>query len=146
MDENVERLMTDQSVIYPYALKNFKAHLESGGAISISITANPFKMPQKDREFFTRVISDHLQRGLNGTYGPAPIVPIVGNRARIEKVDKMSTAGYRPPYLKEADLKALVMQAISGSTGAQIETFHARFDHLERGISLDAVDLRSKTQ
>jgi hypothetical protein len=31
------------------------------------------------------------------------------------------------------------MLAISGSTGMQIETSHARFDHLERGISLDDV-------
>lgn len=52
----------------------------------------------------------------------------------------MSTMGYRPPYLSEADLKALVMEAMAGAPGpGSLETYHARFDHLERGISLDDV-------
>ena len=33
VDENVERLMTDQSAIYPYALKNFKAPHETANHI-----------------------------------------------------------------------------------------------------------------
>ena len=53
----------------------------------------------------------------------------------------MSTVGYRPQYLSEAALKALVLEAIEGAPGPDVETFHARFDHLERGISLDDVIL-----
>jgi len=51
----------------------------------------------------------------------------------------MSTIGYRPQYLKEADLKTLVLAAIAGVPEPSVETFHARFGHLERGISLDDV-------
>ena len=51
----------------------------------------------------------------------------------------MSTVGYRPPYLSESALKALVLMAIEGVPGSSLETFHARFGHLERGISLDDV-------
>jgi hypothetical protein len=43
----------------------------------------------------------------------------------------MSTLGYRPPYLSEADLKALVLEGIAGGVSGRglpgLETFHARF-------------------
>lgn len=55
----------------------------------------------------------------------------------------MSTLGYRPPYLSEADLKVLVLEGIAGGVSGPglpgLETFHARYGHLERGISLDDV-------
>lgn len=49
----------------------------------------------------------------------------------------MSITGYRPPYLSEAELKKLVLEAVTGSGAA--ETFHALYGHLERGISTDDV-------
>ena len=52
----------------------------------------------------------------------------------------MSTGAYRPPYLSEAALKALVMEALADTPSPErLETYHARFDHLERGISVDDV-------
>jgi hypothetical protein len=51
----------------------------------------------------------------------------------------MSITGYRPPYLTEAQLKALVKDALEGTLGGASETYHARFDHPERGLSLDDV-------
>ena len=52
----------------------------------------------------------------------------------------MSTTGYIPPNLSEDQLKALVLEALSGEPRpGQLETFHARFHHLERGISVDDV-------
>lgn len=52
----------------------------------------------------------------------------------------MSTKGYRPPCLSEADLKALILEALAKSPGPRnLETYHARFDHLERGLDIDDV-------
>lgn len=53
----------------------------------------------------------------------------------------MSTKAYRPNCLSEGELKALVMDALSGAPNPDDDrqTFHARFDHLERGISSDDV-------
>jgi hypothetical protein len=52
----------------------------------------------------------------------------------------MSTQGYIPPELSEADLKRLLLQALDDAPGWKSnETFHARFDHLERGITMDDV-------
>ena len=52
----------------------------------------------------------------------------------------MSSEVYRPPYLTESDLKALVLEALNHVPGQRnLETFHARFHHLERGLSVDDV-------
>jgi hypothetical protein len=51
----------------------------------------------------------------------------------------MSIKGYRPPYLSEGDLKAIVKDALEEAPGHHNETYHARFDHPERGITLDDV-------
>jgi hypothetical protein len=52
----------------------------------------------------------------------------------------MSTQVYIPPELSEADLKRLLLQALDDAPGWKSnETFHARFDHLERGITMDDV-------
>jgi hypothetical protein len=52
----------------------------------------------------------------------------------------MSTSVYRPHHLSEVDLKALVLDALAKAPGPnELETYHARYDHLERGISLDDV-------
>jgi Domain of unknown function (DUF4258) len=52
----------------------------------------------------------------------------------------MSTVGYIPPELTEAELRALVQDALENAPGwGNIETFHARFHHLDRGITLDDV-------
>ena len=49
-------------------------------------------------------------------------------------------SGRQPPSLTEAELEALLMEAIDGAPEWKTkETFHARFDHLERGISIDDV-------
>jgi len=48
-----------------------------------------------------------------------------------EKLDIMSMTGYRPPYLSEGDLKALVRAALEEAPGHANETYHARYDHLE---------------
>lgn len=52
----------------------------------------------------------------------------------------MSTSGYIPPELTVDQLRALVRNALDNAPGwGNIETFHARFHHLERGISSDDV-------
>jgi hypothetical protein len=52
----------------------------------------------------------------------------------------MSTAGYRPPALSESELRALVMEALNNAPGPhRLETYHARFGHLERGLTIDDV-------
>ena len=52
----------------------------------------------------------------------------------------MSTSGYIPPELTVAGLRALVHDALENAPGwGNIETFHARFHHLDRGITLDDV-------
>jgi hypothetical protein len=56
-----------------------------------------------------------------------------------ERLDIMSTEGYRPPSKTEAELAAILRDALDSAPGPQNETFHARFDHPERGISLDDV-------
>jgi hypothetical protein len=43
----------------------------------------------------------------------------------------------RPKPLSEPELRKLIADAIEN--GAYIESFHARFDHVERKISLDDV-------
>jgi hypothetical protein len=51
-----------------------------------------------------------------------------------------SARGFRPPSLNELDLKNLLVQALDDAPRWQSqETFHARFDHLERGLSMDDV-------
>lgn len=48
--------------------------------------------------------------------------------------------GFKPPSLCEIELKSLLLEALDDAPGWKSqETFHARFDHLERGISLDDV-------
>ncbi len=55
-------------------------------------------------------------------------------------LDIMSTVGYCPPYLSEGELKALVLEALANAPGPErLETYHARFDHLERELSIDDV-------
>lgn len=51
----------------------------------------------------------------------------------------MSIKGYRPPSLSEEQLKALVTAALEEAPGHSNETYHARFDHLERGLTADDV-------
>jgi hypothetical protein len=51
----------------------------------------------------------------------------------------MSITGYRPPYLSEAELKVLVKLALEDAPGQANETYHARYDHLERGLTADDV-------
>lgn len=52
----------------------------------------------------------------------------------------MSTRGYIPQHLSEADLKALLLEALEDASDWKTpETYHARFDHLERGLSIDDV-------
>jgi len=52
----------------------------------------------------------------------------------------MSISEYRPSCLSESELRALVQDALARAPGPNnLETFHARFDHLERGISVDDV-------
>jgi hypothetical protein len=52
----------------------------------------------------------------------------------------MSTSGYIPPQLSEADLRRILLDALNDAPdGKNHETFHARFDHLERGITTDDV-------
>lgn len=56
-----------------------------------------------------------------------------------ERLDNISTEGYIPPYLTEEELKALVSDALNNGPGGASDTFHARFDHLERNLSQDDV-------
>lgn len=51
----------------------------------------------------------------------------------------MSITGYRPPCLSEDELRAIVLEAIEKAPENVNETYHARFDHLERGITSDDV-------
>jgi hypothetical protein len=52
----------------------------------------------------------------------------------------MSTIGRRRPYLSEAELRELVLEGLASALGpGNLETYHARFDHLERGLSADDV-------
>lgn len=47
---------------------------------------------------------------------------------------------YRPPSLSEAELRKLLLEALEHAPDQQnLETYHARFDHHERGISIDDV-------
>lgn len=49
-------------------------------------------------------------------------------------------SGYSPEGLNEAGLRALVLEALSSAPApGNLETYHARFGHLERGISIDDV-------
>lgn len=48
--------------------------------------------------------------------------------------------GFKPPSLSEIELKSLLLEALEDAPGWRSqETFHARFHHLERGISIDDV-------
>lgn len=52
----------------------------------------------------------------------------------------MSRKGYAPPCLSEAELRALITDALENRPNeAANETYHARFDHLERNLSMDDV-------
>jgi hypothetical protein len=51
----------------------------------------------------------------------------------------MSTKGYIPRHLNEAALRALLVDALDAPELGTVETYHARFDHLERGLSVDDV-------
>ena len=52
----------------------------------------------------------------------------------------MSISGYIPPELTVDQLRALVRDALENAPGwGNIETFHARYHHLDRGITLDDV-------
>jgi len=51
----------------------------------------------------------------------------------------MSTVGYIPPCLNEGELRALVVDALENSPDECNDTFHARFDHLERNLSQNDV-------
>lgn len=51
----------------------------------------------------------------------------------------MSTEGYIPRCLTEEELKSLVSDSFENRPGDSGQTFHARFDHLERGLSQDDV-------
>lgn len=52
----------------------------------------------------------------------------------------MSSKGYIPSHLDEAGLKSLLLEALVNVPGlGTVETYHARFDHPERGLSVDDV-------
>jgi hypothetical protein len=51
----------------------------------------------------------------------------------------MSREGYIPRCLTEEELKSLVLDALNSAPGGAKDTFHARFDHLERNLSQDDV-------
>jgi hypothetical protein len=51
----------------------------------------------------------------------------------------MSTVGYIPPCLSEAELRSLVLDALENGPESSNETFHARFGHLDRNLSQDDV-------
>jgi hypothetical protein len=52
----------------------------------------------------------------------------------------MSIEGYIPPYLDKSALRALLLEALNNAPQlGTVETYHARFDHLERGLSVDDV-------
>lgn len=52
----------------------------------------------------------------------------------------MSTEGYIPPCLTKEELKSLVSEALERWADGTNETFHARFHHLDRGLSQDDVN------
>ena len=53
----------------------------------------------------------------------------------------MSSAhGFVPKSLSEAELRSLLMDTIESAPGSKsTETFHARYDHPERGLTIDDV-------
>jgi len=51
----------------------------------------------------------------------------------------MSIEGYIPSCLTEEGLRSLVRNALENRPESANETFHARFGHLERGLSQDDV-------
>jgi hypothetical protein len=51
----------------------------------------------------------------------------------------MSIQGYIPPCLSEEELRSLVSNALENGPDGSDDTFHARFDHLERDLSQDDV-------
>lgn len=52
----------------------------------------------------------------------------------------MSKSAYKPEHLSEADLKKLLLEALEDVPDWNSpETFHARFDHPERGLTTDDV-------
>jgi hypothetical protein len=49
-------------------------------------------------------------------------------------------AGFIPPSLSASELRTLLLEAIENAPGEKNpETYHARFDHLERGLTTDDV-------
>jgi hypothetical protein len=48
-------------------------------------------------------------------------------------------AGYIPPSLPANELRKLLLEALENVPGKDFETYHARFDHLERGLTVDDV-------
>lgn len=56
------------------------------------------------------------------------------------KLDNMSTRGYIPEHLSATALKKLLLEALGDVPNwSSPETFHALFDHLERGLSTDDI-------
>lgn len=52
----------------------------------------------------------------------------------------MSTTGYIPPHLTTDALKSLLLEALGNvPDSGRVETYHALFGHLERGLSTDDV-------
>lgn len=51
----------------------------------------------------------------------------------------MSSTGFIPKPLTAPELKKLVLEALETAPEDNPETFHALFDHLERGLSTDDV-------
>jgi hypothetical protein len=52
----------------------------------------------------------------------------------------MSSQGYTPDPLSEDDLRKLLLEAIQKSPDySNPESYHALFDHLERGLSTDDI-------
>jgi hypothetical protein len=56
-----------------------------------------------------------------------------------EILDNMSRPGYIPPQLGEADLRKLLSEALDSAPDSNPETYHSRFGHLERDLSVDDV-------
>jgi hypothetical protein len=55
-------------------------------------------------------------------------------------VDTGSSSGTIPPVLSCEELKRLMLEGLENVPGSgSPETFHARFDHLERGLQIDDV-------
>ena len=51
----------------------------------------------------------------------------------------MSTKGYIPKQLDEASLRKLILEALNNAPDNSPETYHAKYHHPERGLSLDDV-------